>query len=84
LGLSREEAVIVRQHMLEGDKSEMPGLIRASFGLYNTRQEVDVLVDALQRISTGNYKGKYIQDKATGEYSPMAWNVDLNRYFKLV
>jgi selenocysteine lyase/cysteine desulfurase len=83
LGLSREEAAEVRQRMLEGDKSEMPGLIRASFGLYNIRQEVDIMIEALQCISKGDYKGKYTQDKATGEYSPVSWNVNFNEYFKL-
>lgn len=29
----------------------IPGTVRASFGLYNTREEVDALVHALQRIS---------------------------------
>jgi selenocysteine lyase/cysteine desulfurase len=83
LGLNNEEAAEVRQRMLEGDRSEMPGLIRLSFGLYNTRQDVDIFIDALRRISLGDYKGKYIQDKATGEYSPVAWHVNFDEYFKL-
>jgi selenocysteine lyase/cysteine desulfurase len=83
LGLNNEEAAEVRRRMVEGDKSEMPGLIRASFGLYNTRQEVDILVNALQRISTGEYKGKYTQDKASGEYSPLDWQPKFSDYFSL-
>ena len=83
LGLSKEEAEGVRLRMLSGDRSEMPGLIRASFGLYNTLEEVDLLVDALSHISKGDYKGKYIQDKATGEYSPPGWQPDFSEYFKL-
>jgi cysteine desulfurase/selenocysteine lyase len=83
LGLNNKEAAEVRRRMIEGDKSEMPGLIRASFGLYNTRQEVDYLVEALQRISAGDYKGKYTQDKASGEYSPVGWQPDFTGYFEL-
>jgi hypothetical protein len=83
LGLNNEEAAEVRRRMVEGDKSEMPGLIRASFGLYNTRQEVDILVNALQRISTGEYKGKYTQDKASGEYSPLDWQPKFSDYFSM-
>ncbi len=83
LGLNSEEAAEVRQRMIEGDKSEMPGLIRASFGLYNTRTEVDSLVDALHHISAGEYKGKYTQDKASGEYTPVGWQPEFNDYFKL-
>jgi len=83
LGLNRDEAAEVRLRMLEGDKSEMPGLIRLSFGLYNTRQEIDVLVDALQRISIGDYTGKYLQDRSTGEYTPLSWQENFDQYFKL-
>ena len=69
--------------MIEGDKSEMPGLIRASFGLYNTRQEVDSFIDALQCISAGDYKGNYTQDRASGEYSPLEWQPKFNEFFSL-
>ncbi len=83
LGLNQEQASEVRRRMLEGDRSEMPGLIRASFGLYNTLDDVDILIDALQHISKGDYKGKYVQDKATGEYIPLGWQPDFAAYFKL-
>ncbi len=83
LGLSKEEAEEVRRRMLSGDKSEMPGMIRASFGLYNTLEEVDWLLDALTRISKGDYKGKYLQDKSSGEFLPLDWQPDYSKYFKL-
>lgn len=81
LGLSPEEAHTVREAMLAGDKSNMPGLIRASFGLYNTLEEVDALVDALHHISNRNYKGIYDQDKASGEYHPQGWNPVFDDFF---
>ncbi len=81
LGLSPEESNIVRNQMLDGDKSEMPGLIRASFGLYNTQEEVDQLVDALDRIARGAYKGEYTQNVATGEYIPTGWEPHFEKYF---
>jgi hypothetical protein len=83
LGLSKDEAAEVRNRMVAGDKSEMPGLIRASFGLYNTKEDVDTLLEALRYISKGDYKGKYIQDKSNGEYSPVGWTPDFADYFKL-
>jgi cysteine desulfurase/selenocysteine lyase len=83
LGLSPDEAAEVRRQMLAGDKSEMPGLIRASFGLYNSFEEVDILIDALKQIIRGDYTGKYLQDKATGEYSPVGWKFDFNDYYHL-
>jgi selenocysteine lyase/cysteine desulfurase len=83
LGLSQEEARVVRQRMLAHDKSEMPGLLRASFGLYNTLDEVDCFVEALQRISRGEYRGQYVQDRASGEYAPLDWQPDFESYFSL-
>lgn len=81
LGLSPEQSHAVRARMLAGDKSEMPGLIRASFGLYNTLEEVDALVEALTRIARGEYRGRYIQDIASGEYRLEGWQPEFNGYF---
>jgi cysteine desulfurase / selenocysteine lyase len=81
LGLTLEEANQVRDSMLAGDRSNMPGLIRASFGLYNQKEEVEALVEALNVISKGEYKGRYTQDTASGEYLPSGWTPDFNEYF---
>lgn len=83
LGLSPEEAAQVRLAMLAGDKSNMPGLIRASFGLYNDVQDVDALVEALQLIVRGEYQGQYIQDRTSGEYKPTDWEPDFQAHFKI-
>lgn len=83
LGLNEAEAIKVRDDILEGDKSEMPGLIRASFGLYNTIEEVDALVDALEKIIAGEYEGEYIQDRASGEYTPKNWKPDFEAHFSI-
>jgi cysteine desulfurase/selenocysteine lyase len=32
------------------DYYQIPGTIRASFALYNTKKEIDIFVEALQRI----------------------------------
>ena len=81
LGLSPVEAAGVRQRMLLGDRSEMPGLIRISFGLYNTVEEIDALVEALERIVRSEYQGQYLQERASGEYRPQGWQPDFERYF---
>ena len=82
LGVSAEQARQVQERMLSGDKSEMPGLIRASFGLYNSFDEVDIFMSAIQRIVKGDYMGKYIQDRASGEYTPSGWSPVFEQYFK--
>jgi cysteine desulfurase / selenocysteine lyase len=83
MGLNEAEAHTVRANMLAGDRSDMPGLIRASFGLYNTTDEVDALIEALTCIAHGEYGGQYTQEKASGEYKPLGWQPDFGRYFAL-
>ena len=83
LHLTQEEAGAVRRRMLAGDKSEMPGMLRASFGLYNTSAEVDALIEALFHIARGEYQGEYIQERATGEYRPIGWQPHYEQYFSL-
>lgn len=70
LGLNREQAAESRRRILEGDRRDMPGMVRASFALYNTLQEVDALVEALLAITRGDVGGRYTQDAHTGEYVP--------------
>jgi cysteine desulfurase / selenocysteine lyase len=80
LGLSAEQALEVRSAMISGNKADMPGLIRASFGIYNTQEDVDELIEALTCITEGKYGGEYIQDRASGEYMPKGWQPDFDQY----
>jgi cysteine desulfurase / selenocysteine lyase len=81
LDLTPEQSRSVRDRMLAGDKSDMPGLVRISFGLYNNEEDIDALVAALKSIIQGEYSGTYQQDRASGEYSSQSWVPDFNRYF---
>ncbi len=83
LGLTPEETARVRDEMLAHDRSEMPGLVRASFGLYNTIEEVDAFVAALEKIARGEYHGRYQQVKASGDYVPEGWAPKFEDYFAL-
>ncbi|MBN1667785.1 MAG: aminotransferase class V-fold PLP-dependent enzyme [Anaerolineales bacterium] len=83
LGLTPQQAAQVRARMLAGDRSEMPGLVRISFGLYNTKNEIDLLIHALQAIRAGQYQGEYIQDIASGEYQLRGWQPGFEKYFVL-
>jgi cysteine desulfurase / selenocysteine lyase len=83
LGLNDDEAHQVRDRILAGDKSEMPGLIRASFGLYNTVAEIDFLAEALEKISRNEFTGQYTQDTASGEFQPVGWKPAFEQYFTL-
>jgi cysteine desulfurase / selenocysteine lyase len=83
LGLSKAEAQAVRSSMLSGDRSNMPGLTRASFGLYNTTEDVDEFIEALLEIVQGKYRGEYIQNIQTGEFIPLDWQPNFERYFSI-
>jgi len=83
LGLSPAEAAAVRASMSAGDRSAMPGLVRISFGLYNTTDEVDFLIEALNHIARGEYRGRYVQNTATGEFQPQEWQPQFKDYFAL-
>ena len=73
LNLNKTEVDKFGYDVLHGDKSSMPGLVRISFGMYNTKEEVDYLTEALRAIASGNYKGNYQLDIKTGEFRAAGW-----------
>ena len=77
------EIRMIRDNIVIHKKGEMPGMVRASFGMYNTPEEVDVLVKALGDIAAGRYRGEYTQNITSGEYHAKGWDPDLTPYFKL-
>jgi cysteine desulfurase / selenocysteine lyase len=83
LGYSPAEMLQAQNEILAGKNAAKPGMVRASFGLYNTFEEVDVLVEALDHISRQNYYGHYYQDEESGEYFPLGWNPPTFQYFSL-
>lgn len=83
LQLSSEESARWRNQMLAGDKSEMPGMLRASFGCYNNKDDVDRLVEMLERITRGDFEGEYRLERATGEYYPVGYRDSFVEHFIL-
>ena len=73
----------MRDEILANNRHDMPGLVRISFGMYNTAAEVDVIVQALTDIAQGKYAGQYEQNARSGEYHAVEWQPDLAQYFKL-
>jgi selenocysteine lyase/cysteine desulfurase len=59
----------------------MPGAVRASFGLYNTREEVLLLADALGEIARGHHSTGYRYDPEQGEYVHPDMTSDYGSYF---
>jgi selenocysteine lyase/cysteine desulfurase len=83
LGISATELARVHAELHAGDRHNLPGLVRVSFGMYNTIAEIDALVSALDCIARGDYRGEYVQNDVTGDYQPKGWNPDLERYFSI-
>ena len=72
-----------KERVLAGDKSDMPGLVRASFGCYNTTDDVDRLVEMLAIIAAGSYTATYELHAPSGEYLPAGYHDPLTDYFTL-
>jgi hypothetical protein len=66
-----------------GDRRNIPGAVRISFGFYNTREDVDAVVAALWQINQGKWQGEYRQDKRTGDFAPVAGKTSPEGWFDL-
>jgi selenocysteine lyase/cysteine desulfurase len=83
LGLAPDDVRRLRAKMAAGDRRAMPGMVRISFGSYNTFEEVDAVVDALRKIARGEYRGPYVQDRASGEFAVPGFSPDVAGFFSL-
>jgi len=83
LEVTPEHAQAHRQEVINGVKAHLPGLVRISFGCYNTEDEVDWLVQILEKIVRGEYRGKYVQDPVSGAFWPKGYAPEVTSYFKL-
>ncbi len=54
----------------DGDKRGAPGMVRISFGCYNTTTDINRAVDALSQIAAGEFAGTYRCDEH-GDYRPV-------------
>jgi len=73
-----------KQAVLNHDRTNVPGLVRASFGCYNTLEEIDLLAEMLERVQAGDYQGDYMVDRASGSYFPRGFDPSvLDDYFTM-
>jgi selenocysteine lyase/cysteine desulfurase len=68
LGLAQPDVARWQRDQLDRDPSRKPGMVRMSLGAYNTREDIDALVDMLRRILRHDYQAQYDQDPDTGDY----------------
>lgn len=71
LRLTPAEVARYRAAVLEGNRQQMPGAVRASACLATTPDEIDALVEAVAVIAGGEPSPvSYVQDRHTGDYWP--------------
>jgi hypothetical protein len=84
LKVTPEEDQRFTAEVLSGDKSRMPGMVRASLGCYNTEGDIDALVEMLGRITRGDVRGRYVQDRASGGFAAEGFAPDFLKYFPYI
>ena len=71
LGLTEDEVATYRDEVRRGDRSRMPGAVRASAGINTTEADVARLLAAVARVAGGEPSSvAYVQDPRTGDFSP--------------
>ena len=55
-------------------RTERPGMVRLSLGLYNTVDDVDALVAMLRRIAVDDYDGEYYPLPGSGDLVPAGYD----------
>ncbi len=84
LNVSQQEFARFEQQVLQGDRRQQPGMVRASFGCYTNHEEIDHLITWIERIISGDYRGDYVQDKGSGSYFPRQYDpATLEKFFTL-
>ena len=48
-------------------------MVRISLGIYNTPDDIDALVEMLQRIARNDYKGTYSHVPPNGDCTPVGY-----------
>ena len=83
LGLTEEEVERWRADFVAGDDSDLPGMVRMSFGLYSTKDDVDRMVEMLNRVAAGDYAGSYRKTPGLCSFVPEDYEDDMSAHFSL-
>ena len=71
LGLGNEDVARFRAQVRAGDRTDIPGAVRASLGINATISDVERLCGAVARLASGDPAPvQYYQDRQTGDFSP--------------
>ena len=83
LNLSSADVKEIRNKIASNDWADLPGLVRISFGIYNTEEEIDYFIQGLSRIIKYGPAATYQVDKSTGEYFPQGVRLNFKDYFSI-
>lgn len=70
LGISEEDASEARERLLTGLPVELPGMVRASLGLANSKDDIDRLASGLMAIARGEIRAQYAHNEH-GDLEPV-------------
>ena len=70
LGISLADRHMIGERLRRGEHRNIPGAVRASFGIGTTIEHIDRLVDALTELSERGPRLTYAEDPDTGDYHP--------------
>lgn len=73
----------LQEQILSRDRTNIPGTVRASFGLYNTTEEIERLLKVVKRIAAGEYHDGYTVDRESGDYAPTNFELKFEKYFNM-
>lgn len=81
LRLSPHEEMMLGKEILSGNKSHVPGMVRASLGCYSNEEDIDMFIETLERIVRKEYRGSYELNPATGTFVAKGFHIDVAKYF---
>jgi selenocysteine lyase/cysteine desulfurase len=69
LGFSDEASATIREQISAGLPVDLPGMVRASLGIANTKDDIDRLASGLLAIARGDIRATYIKTES-GDFEP--------------
>ena len=72
LGLSDDRVAAYQRALRAGDRTQIPGAVRASCGITTTPDDIDRLLAAVTEIAHTPPPVPYLQDPTTGDYWPQS------------
>ena len=79
-GIAEDRMQRIVDRLAAGDHTTVPGLVRVSLGIYNTREDIDYLTEAFRSIVTDGPRARYVLHPTHRDYVPEDWDFDFDSY----